>query len=43
MKVSFIFSFSFVLNVLWVQGILPYAEVKLGPSKLLSSFILTES
>lgn len=35
------FFFSFVLNVL-VQGILPYAEVELGPSKLLS-FILTES
>lgn len=40
MKVSFFF-FRFVLNVL-VQGILPYAEVELGPSKLLS-FILTES
>lgn len=40
MKVSFVF-FRFVLNVL-VQGILPYAEVELGPSKLLS-FILTES
>lgn len=40
MKVIFFF-FRFVLNVL-VQGFLPYAEVELGPSKLLS-FILTES